>query len=65
VLENAPNVFGGVVGGEAPVDLVPLHAKIGQRALEVDLLNSALKGAWRDNVCVERLWRSVTYELCA
>ncbi len=42
LLENAANVFGGSVGGEAPVDLVPLHAEIGQQALELDFLNSAL-----------------------
>jgi transposase len=45
LLENAANVFGGVVGVEAPVDLVPLHAKIGQQALELDFLNSALTKA--------------------
>ena len=45
LLENAANVFGGAVGGEAPVDLVLLHAKIGQQALELDFLNSALTKA--------------------
>jgi transposase len=47
LLENAANAFGGSVGGEAPVDLVPLHAKIGQQALELELdfLNSALTKA--------------------
>lgn len=44
-LENAANVFGGVVGVEAPVVLVPLHAKIGQQALHLDFLNSALTKA--------------------
>jgi hypothetical protein len=29
----------------APVDLVPLHAKIAQQALELELLNSALTKA--------------------
>lgn len=29
LLENAANVFGGVVGQADAVDLVPLHAKIG------------------------------------
>ncbi len=45
LLENAANVFGG--GGEQAdaVDLVPLHAKIGQQALELDFLNSALTKA--------------------
>ena len=28
------------------VDLVPLHAKIGQLTLENDFLESALKGLW-------------------
>ena len=41
LLENAANVFGGSIGQEDPVDLVPLHAKIGQLALENDFLNSA------------------------
>jgi transposase len=36
LFENAANVFGGVFGVETPVDLVPLHAKIGQQALELD-----------------------------
>lgn len=42
LLENAANVFGGDVGADEPVDLVPLHAKFGQLALENDFLNSAL-----------------------
>lgn len=45
LLENAANVFGGSVGQEDRVDLVPLHAKIGQLALENDFLNSALTKA--------------------
>lgn len=45
LLENAANVFGGTVGADEPVDLVPLHAKIGQLALENDFLNSALTKA--------------------
>lgn len=57
---------------EPPVDLKALHAKIGQLALENDLSSGVLgkdillsmdgKGSWRDNVFVERLWRSVKYE---
>jgi len=45
LLENAANVFGGAVGQEAPVDLVPLHAKIGQLTLENDFLERALTKA--------------------
>lgn len=44
-LVNAASVFGGVIGVEASVDLVPLHAQIGQQALELDSLNSALTKA--------------------
>ncbi len=35
LLARAANVF-GVAPGPAPVDLAPLHAKIGQQALELD-----------------------------
>ena len=45
LLENAANVFGGHLGKDETVDLVPLHAKIGQLALENDFLNSALTKA--------------------
>ena len=45
LLENAANVFGGAVGGEGAVDLLPLHAKIGQQALELDFLKGALTKA--------------------
>ena len=45
LLENAANVFGGHTGKDETVDLVPLHAKIGQLALENDFLNSALTKA--------------------
>jgi transposase-like protein len=45
LLENAANVFGGTVGADEAVDLVPLLAKIGQLALENDFLNSALTKA--------------------
>ncbi len=44
LLQNAANAFGG--GDVAqPVDLVPLHAKIGQLALENDFLERALTKA--------------------
>ena len=45
LLEGAADVFGG--GGQAtvPVDLAPLHAKIGQLALENDFLERALTKA--------------------
>ena len=42
LLENAANVFGGSNDKEEPVDLAPLHAKIGQLALENDFLEGAL-----------------------
>ncbi len=42
--ERAADVFGGV-DAPAPVDLAPLHAKIGQLALENDFLESALTKA--------------------
>jgi transposase len=42
LLENAANVFGGAVEHDAPVDLAPLHAKIGQLTLENDFLEGAL-----------------------
>ena len=45
LLENAANVFGGTAGAQAPADLLPLHAKIGQQALELDFLNGALTKA--------------------
>ena len=44
LLEGAAEVFGG--GSQpAPVDLAPLHAKIGQLALENDFLEVALTKA--------------------
>jgi hypothetical protein len=49
LLENAANVFGGVVWVDAPVDPVPLHAKISQQALELDFLNSALSVQGNDH----------------
>ena len=45
LLENAANVFGGSAGLDAPVDLAPLHAKIGQLTLENDFLERALTKA--------------------
>ena len=44
LLENAASVFAGAVG-PGPVDLAPLHAKIGQQALELDFLERALTKA--------------------
>jgi len=44
LLERAADVFGAGTAPE-PVDLAPLHAKIGQLALENDFLESALTKA--------------------
>jgi len=44
LLDRAADVFGGA-DNPAPVDLAPLHAKIGQLALENDLLERALTKA--------------------
>jgi transposase-like protein len=44
LLENASSAFGAAAGPE-PVDLAPLHAKIGQLALENDFLERALTKA--------------------
>jgi transposase len=44
LLERAAEVFDGG-GGPEPVNLAPLHAKIGQLALENDFLESALTKA--------------------
>jgi transposase-like protein len=44
LLEHAAEVFGGAQR-PAPVDLAPLHAKIGQQALELDFLARALSKA--------------------
>jgi transposase-like protein len=44
LLERAADVFGGA-DIQAPVDLAPLHAKIGQLALENDFLERALTKA--------------------
>ena len=46
LLERAAEVFGAGAGsGPGPVNLEPLHAKIGQLALENDFLESALTKA--------------------
>ena len=46
LLEHAADAFGGGAGeAEEPVDLVPLHAKIGQLTLENDFLEGALTKA--------------------
>ena len=45
LLERAADVFGGA-DPPKPVDLQPLHAKIGQLTLENDFLERALKGLW-------------------
>ena len=44
LLERAAELF-DKGGAPEPVDLAPLHAKIGQQALELDFLNSALTKA--------------------
>lgn len=45
LLEGAADVFGAGSRGLPPVDLAPLHAKIGQLALENDFLERALTKA--------------------
>ena len=45
LLEHAADAFGGGAALSDPVDLVPLHAKIGQQALELDFLAGALTKA--------------------
>ena len=47
LVERASEVFSGGTAGP-PVDLKPLHAKIGQQALEIDFLAGALDkaGLW-------------------
>ena len=44
LLAGAPNVFGGERHDPA-IDIKPLHAKIGQQALEIDFLAGALNKA--------------------
>ena len=45
LLENAAGAFGGGAQAAEPVDLAPLHAKIGQLTLENDFLERALTKA--------------------
>ncbi len=45
LLEGAPGVFGSASHAAVPVDLAPLHAKIGRLALENDFLERALTKA--------------------
>jgi transposase len=45
LLEGAAGVFVGANHAAPPVDLAPLHAKIGQLALENDFLERALNKA--------------------
>ena len=45
LLERAAGVFGSGTHAAPPVDLAPLHAKIGQLALENDFLEGALTKA--------------------
>jgi len=45
LLEHAADVFGGAPTEKEPVDLVPLHAKIGQLTLENDFFERALTKA--------------------
>ena len=45
MLANAANVFGSQNNVQEAVNLGPLHAKIGQQALEIDFLESALTKA--------------------
>ncbi len=45
LLQGAADVFAGGGQATAPVDLAPLHAKIGQLALENDFLERALTKA--------------------
>jgi len=45
LLEHAPDAFGASSQAVEPVDLAPLHAKIGQLTLENDFLEGALTKA--------------------
>ena len=45
LLARATEVFGGGAAPDDPVDLAPLHAKIGQLTLENDFLEGALTKA--------------------
>ena len=53
LLTNAAGVFGSSPKSGESVDLGPLHAKIGQQALEIDFLSGALtKAGSGDNIGV-------------
>ena len=45
LLSSAAGVFGVSSKAQDPVDLVPLHTKIGQQGLEIDFLEGALNKA--------------------
>ena len=45
LLDHAADAFGGGAQAATPVDLAPLHAKIGQLALENDFLKGASTNA--------------------
>ena len=45
LLANAALVFGGGSSHTEPIDLAPLHTKIGQQAPEIDFLSGALTKA--------------------
>jgi transposase len=45
LLEHAAHAFGAGLTSDAPVDLAPLHAKVGQLTLENDFLEHALMAA--------------------
>ena len=45
LVEHAAGAFGGGQEQVEPIDLAPLHAKIGQQALELDFLAGALTKA--------------------
>ena len=45
LLANAAGIFGTASKEPEPVDLGPLHKKIGQQALEIDFLERALTKA--------------------
>lgn len=45
LLSRAAEIFDSGQTAQQPVDLAPLHAKIGQQALELDFLNNALTKA--------------------
>ena len=42
LLAHAADVFGGAPAQKEPIDLIPLHAKIGQLTLENDFFERAL-----------------------